>query len=84
MCRGVYRDSLDYDRNRRNIQSGVSFNPLRHSRGFASPIVTSHIFLEGGGRYIAGHSGANDCTSPIYLVLDEVVRLIPIAIKDVL
>jgi hypothetical protein len=40
--------------------------PFDTSRGFAYPAVTSHIFLEGGGRHIARHSGAN-CTSPIPL-----------------
>jgi hypothetical protein len=35
--------------------------------GFAYATVTSHIFLEGGRRYIAAYSGAKDCTSLIPL-----------------
>jgi hypothetical protein len=56
--------------------------PFGTSRGFAYPTVTSHIFLEGGRRYIVGDRGQRTVRPlSLYLVLDEVVRPIPIAIR---
>jgi len=56
--------------------------PFGTSRGFAYPTVSSHIFLEGGRRYITGHRGQRTVRRlSLYLVLDEVVRPIPIAIR---
>ena len=56
--------------------------PFGTSMGLAYPTVTSHLFLEGGRRYIAGHSRQTTVRRlSLYLVLDEVVRPIPIAIR---
>ncbi len=59
--------------------------PFGTSRGFAYPTVTSHIFLEGGRRYILqGTVGQRTVRRlSLYLGLDEVVLSIPIA-KDIL
>jgi hypothetical protein len=60
--------------------------PFGTSRGFAYHTVTSsHIFLEGGRRYILqGTVGQRTVRRlSLYLVLDEVVLSIPIA-KDIL
>ena len=68
LWRGVYHDSLDYDRHRRNIQSGISLNPLRH--------------LQGRGDILQGTVEQRTVRRlSLYLVLDEVVRPIPIAIR---